>query len=88
MNKYNVILKLLKACSKLYSNYSYEEARKKTEWHKSTAIEPRKRKERYAKELEEARTKESKEREKQQTTSNIFLVIGLVIFVGFIIFFS
>lgn len=82
------IIAVLEECAERFSQYeSVEKYRQKAEWYKNAAIEAKQRKERYAKELEEARIKESKEREKQQTTSNILLVIGLVIFVGFIIFF-
>ena len=81
------IIELLEACSKLYSNYSYEEAQTKTQWYKNAAIEARKRKEQYAIKIEQTRIKESEEKEKQQTMSNIYLVIGLVLFVAFIIFF-
>jgi hypothetical protein len=81
------IISLLEECSKRYSQYSSEKYLQKAEWFKNAAIEARRRKERYAKELEENRIKEAKEREKQQTMSNIYLVIGLVIFVAFIIFF-
>ena len=81
------IISLLEECSKRYSQYSNDEFRQKSQWFKSAAVEARRRKEQYAKELEETRIREAKEREKQQTTSNILLVIGLVIFIAFIIFF-
>ncbi len=81
------IIALLEACSKWYSKYSYDEANKKTEWYKNVAIEARRRKELYAKELEETRIREEKQREKDQAMSNIYLVVGLIIFVAFIIFF-
>ena len=81
------IIDVLEECAKRYGKYTYDEAIKKAEWYKNAAIEARQKKEQYAKELEESRIKEEKEREKQQTTSNILLVIGLVVFVGFVIFF-
>ena len=85
------IISVLEECSKkydeYYKKYSLEEYRQKAEWFKNAAIEARQKKEQYAKKLEEKRIKEEQEREKQQATSNILLVIGLVIFVGFIIFF-
>ena len=81
------LISLLEECSKRYSQYSSEKYLQKAEWFKNAAIGARRRKERYTKELEENRIKEAKEREKQQTMSNIYLVIGLMIFVAFIIFF-
>jgi len=85
------IISILEECSKkyeeYYKKYSIEEDYQKAEWFKNAAIEARQKKERYEKGLEENRIKAEKEREKQQTTSNILLVIGLVVFVGFVIFF-
>ena len=85
------IISLLEECAKkydeYYKEYKKEEQRQKAVWFKKTAIEARQRKERCARELEETRIREAKEREKQQTTSNILLVIGLIFFVAFIIFF-
>ena len=85
------IISLLEECAKnyyqYYKKYRKEEQRQKAEWFKNAAVEARRRKERYVKELEENRIKEAKEREKQQTMSNIYWVIGLVIFVAFITFF-
>ena len=81
------IIALLEACAESYSKYSYDEAVNKTQWYKNAAIEARRRKELYAKELEETRIREAKQREKDQTMSNIYLVVGLIIFVAFIIFF-
>ena len=72
---------------KQYNKYSYDEAVKKAEWYKNAATEARQRKERYAKELEEAHIREAKEREKQQKTNNILLAIGTIILIIFIIFF-
>jgi len=81
------IISVLEECSKWYGKYSYEEAKKKAEWYKNAAVEARRRKEQYTKQLEETRIREAKEQEKQQVVSNILLIIGLVIFVGFIVFF-
>lgn len=81
------IISLLEECAKYYSEFSSEKFHQKAEWFKNAAIEARQKKEQYAKKLEENRIKEEKEREKQQTTSKILLVIGLVVFVGFVIFF-
>ncbi len=82
------IIDILEVCAKRFSKYaSVEKYRQKAEWYKNASVEARRKKEQYAKELEENRIKKAKEQEKQQTTSNILLVIGLVIFVGFIIFF-
>ena len=82
------IIAVLEECAKRFNKYdSVEKYRQKAEWYKNAAVEARRRKEQYAKELEENRIKEAKEREKQQTMSNIYLVIGLAIFVAFIIFF-
>ena len=82
------IIAVLEECAKRFSKYeSVDEYRQKAEWYRNAAIEARHRKEQYAKEIEETRIREAKEREKQQTMSNIYLVVGLVIFVAFIIFF-
>ena len=82
------IIAILEECAKKFSQYeSVEKYRQKAEWYKNAAIEARKRKEQYAKELEETRIREAKQREKDQTMSNVYLVIGLIIFVAFIIFF-
>ena len=85
------IISVLEECAKkydqYYKKYSNDDDRQKAEWFKNTAVEARQRKERYARELEETRIREAKEREKQQNTSNILMVVGLVIFVAFIIFF-
>lgn len=81
------IIALLEACSESYSKYSYDEAEKKTQWYKNAAIEARRRKELYARELEETRIREAKQRERDQTMSNIYLMVGLIIFVAFIVFF-
>lgn len=81
------IIVLLEACSKCYSKFSYDEAKNKAEWYKKAAIEARRRKDAYAKELEEARMMKAKQQEKAQAMSNIYLVIGLILFVAFIIFF-
>ena len=61
------IIEVLEECAKRYSKYTYDEAVKKAEWYKNAAIEARRRKEQYAKQLEEACMREAKEREKQQT---------------------
>ena len=82
------IISVLEACAKRYSEQSpVEEYRNKAKFFKNAAVEARKRKEQYAKELEETRIKEAQEREKQQNISNVLLVLGLVIIVAFIIFF-
>lgn len=82
------IIDLLEECAKYFSQYkSVEKYRQKAEWYKNAAIEAKLRKEQYAKELEVTRLKEAKQREKEQTMSNIYLIIGLIIFVAFIIFF-
>ena len=86
LDNQDYIIALLEACSKWYSEYSYDEAKKKAEWYRNAANEARRRKELHAKELEEARIKEVKQRESDQAMSNIFLVVGLIIFVAFIIF--
>lgn len=79
------IIELLDACSKYYSDNSEssEEYLQKAEWYTEAAIEARKKKEIYAKELEETRIRKEKER----AMSNVYLVIGLTIFVLFILFF-
>lgn len=82
------IIAVLAECAKKFSQYqSVEKYRLKAEWYKNAAIEARRRKEQYAKELEETRINEAKQREKDQTMSNIYLVVGLILFVAFIIFF-
>lgn len=82
------IISVLEACAKRYKADSpVEEHRKKAEWFKNAAIDARQRKEQYAKELEETRKREAVEREKQQSISNVLLVVGLIIFVAFIAFF-
>lgn len=82
------IIAVLEECAKKFSQYqSVEKYRQKAEWYKNAAIEARKRKEQYAKELEETRIREAIQREKDQTMSNIYLVVGLILFVAFIIFF-
>ena len=72
---------------KQYNKYSYDEVIEKAQWFNNAAIEARRKKEQYTKELEEKRIKEKKELEKQQNTSIILLVIGIVLFVVFFIIF-
>lgn len=82
------IIAVLEECAKQFSKYeSVEKYRQKAQWYKNAAIEAKRRKEQYAKELEETRIKETKQREKGQTMSNIYLVVGFIIFIAFIIFF-
>ena len=85
MDNQEYIIELLDACSKYYSDNSEsnEEYLQKAEWYTKAAIEARKKKDIYVKELEETRIREEKER----AMSNVYLVIGLTIFVLFIIFF-
>lgn len=84
------IIAILEECAKRFSQYdSVEKYRQKAEWYKNAAIEARRRKELYAKDLEETRIREAKQRGINHTMSNIFLVVGLIIFVAFIaLFFS
>ena len=80
------IIALLERCSERYSKYSYDEAVEKTQWYKNAAIEAKRRKELYAKQLEETRIREAKQRETDQAMSNIYMVIGLIIIIAFVIF--
>ena len=80
------LIALLEKCSEWYSQYSYEDACKKAEWYKNAAIEAKKRKEEYAIKLQKTRIEVEKDKEKEQIMSNIYLVVGLIIFVTFIIF--
>lgn len=84
------IIEILEECAKFYSQYeSLEEYRTKAEWFKKAATEARRRKEQYAKVLEENRIREAKEKEKEQTMTNIYVVVGfLIIFVFLMFFFS
>lgn len=76
------IIAVLEECAKRYSEQSpVEEHREKAKFFKNAAIEARKRQEQYIVELEE----EAKEQEKQQATSNVLLVIGLIIIVAFVV---
>lgn len=79
------IIALLEACSKWYGKHPYGEDRKKAEWYKNAAIEARRQKDLYTQELEENRIREAEQREKEQALSNIYVVVGLTIFVAFII---
>lgn len=82
------IIEVLEECAKRFSKYeAVEEYRKKSEWYKNATAEARRRKEIYVKEAEATRIKEKQEREKAQTMSNIYLVVGLLIIVAFIVFF-
>ena len=89
------IIALFEECAKKYSKYEdVEEYRQKAKEYNDAAIEARQRKEQCSKELEMIRVKEAKEREKeakeqekQRRASNIFLIVGLVIFFAFIVFF-
>lgn len=84
------IILVLEACAKRYNNDSpVEEHRKKAEWYKKAAIEARKRKEQYTKNIEETYIEKRNVKEKQQSISNIYMIIGLIILIIFlIIFFS
>lgn len=75
------IIALLEACSKWYSKYSYDEAEKKAEWYRKAAIEAKRRKELYAKKLEETRIKKEKEREKEKNTNAIAILVTIIIFI-------
>ena len=82
------IISILEECAKHYEKYQdVEKYRQKAEWYANAAREARYKKEQFAKEMEQARIREEAEREKQQTLSNIFFVVGIIIFVAFIIFF-
>jgi len=82
------IFSVLEECAKQFSKYeSVEKYRQKAEWYKNAVVEARRRKELYSKELEGTRIREAKQREKDQTMSNIYMVVGLIVFVAFIIFF-
>ena len=82
------IIAVLEECAKQFSKYeSVEKYRKKAEWYKNAAVEARRKKELYAKELEENHIRKSKQQEKDQTASNICLVVGLIVVVAFIVFF-
>ena len=87
LDNQDYIIAVLEECAKkyteYYSKYSDEEYLRKSEWYKSAAIEAQKKKELYRKQLEETKIKEEKER----ALSNVYLVVGLVIFVAFIVFF-
>lgn len=80
------LISLLEECSKRYSKYSSEEYLKKAEWFKNAAIEARRRKEQYAKTLEETRARDEQVHLKQQAMSNIYLFLGLTILIVFFIF--
>lgn len=83
------IIAVLEECAKRFSKYeAVEKYREKAEWYKNAAVEARRKKELYAKELEESRIREAKEREKQKTMGNICLIVGLIVFVVFIVFFA
>lgn len=79
------IIDILEACSKYCNGKGeiYEEYRQRAEWYKNAASEAKKRKSLYVEELEEIH----RQKEKERTMSNIYLVIGLFVFVVFIIFF-
>ena len=82
------IIQVLEACAERYSKYdNVEEYHKKAEWYKNAAIEARRKKEEYEQELEVTRVAEENRKEKERAMSNVYLVIGLAIFVAFIIFF-
>lgn len=82
------IIQVLEACSERYIKYdSVEEYRQKAEWYKTAAVEARKKKEQYVKELEVTRAEDEKRKEKERALSVMYLVVGLVIFVAFIVFF-
>ena len=82
MDNQEYIIDLLEACSQKYSQYSDENRCNKAKWFKNAANEARRRKEQYAKMLEE----EAKEKQKQLTESNIYFAIGMVLVVLFVIF--
>ena len=81
------IIAVLEACANWYSRFKYPEAQQKAEWYKNAAVEARQRKELFAKQLEEARIQEEAQREKEQVLSNVYLVLGLILFFAFIVFF-
>lgn len=82
------IIAVLEECAKRFSKYeAVEKYREKAEWYKNAAVEARRKKELYANELEASRIREAKEREKQKTMGNICLIVGLIVFVVFIVFF-
>lgn len=87
LDNQDYIIVLLEECSRWYSNYSDEESQKKTKWYKEASLEARRRKQLYAKQLEETRMREAKEKAKDQTMSAIYVVVGLIIFVALIAFF-
>lgn len=80
------IINILEECAKNFSQYESKEYREKAEWYKNAAIEARQRKELYAKKLEVNRMMEAKQKEINQTLSNVCLIVGAIIFTVFIIF--
>lgn len=81
------IIAVLEECAKRYSEESpVEEHREKAKFFKNAAVEARKRYEQYTIEFEKKRIKDAEEQEKQQATSNVLLVIGLIIIVAFVVF--
>lgn len=82
------IISVLEECAKRYSKYkNVEEYRKKAEWFNNAAIEARRKKEQFSRELKDTQIRKEKEKIKQQSMSNIFLVLGLIILFIFILFF-
>ena len=74
------IIAVLEECAKQYSKYdTLETYRQKAEWYKNAADEARRQKELYAKELEELRIKEAREREKQESMGKIVVLVGNVV---------
>ena len=81
------IIDLLEACSKWYSKYNYAEAKRKAEWYKRASLEARLIKALYIKQRKDIHAAEAERREKEQAINNIYLVLGLIMFFGFVIYF-
>ena len=56
LDNQDYIISLLEACAQTYSQYSDDEHCKKAEWFNNAVIDARRKKEQYAKKLEEAKT--------------------------------
>ena len=80
------IISLLDGCAKQYSGYEYDEAQEKFEFYHSAAIQARTIKKRLEKERKEVQIRQAKELANEQTMSNIYLIIGLIIIVFFLLF--
>ena len=88
LDNQDYIIELLEKCADSYLPYtSVDQFRQKVETYRNEAAEAKRRRAIHAKALEEAQAREAKQREHDQTMSNIYLVVGLIIFFAFIIFF-